>query len=346
MSIDLAATALWQDAQELPASLSDTIDGLGPQSELAELLSRPSVRRIVATGNGASWYAAAAFWLASLSTGLATEVTCVPAGLLAANAFDWREGDVLLAFSSSGKLRDVRESVEAPGYSAPFGLITANAGSALGRAAEAHGLVVVRHQRAVTHTQAYLGAALVALDLLGRLSGEESVRSAVRSVPELLDRQIGEASTWADELSDGLQIPAAALAFGTRQAWPAAMEAALLLKETSIVPAEGMETREGATSGMYALSASHLVLGLGLGASDHLVTEALRVCGATGARTLRVDPPEGASPLVAIATLFLHPLAMSIRLALSQGRDPDQPGWYAAYQETAWSSPPTATDAP
>ena len=43
------------------------------------------------------------------------------------------------------------------------------------------------------------------------------------------------------------------------------MEAALLLKETSIVPAEGMDTREGATTGMYALSSSQLVLGLGLG---------------------------------------------------------------------------------
>ena len=70
--------------------------------------------------------------------------------------------------------------------------------------------------------------------------------------------------------------------FGTRYAWPAAMEAALLLKETSILPAEGMETREGATSGMYALSESQLVIGLGLGAADHLVTEALNVCAPSG----------------------------------------------------------------
>ena len=343
MSTGLATTALWQDAQELPASLSDTIDGLGSTSELADLLSRPSLRRIVATGNGASWYAANAFWLASLTATIPAEVTCVPAGLLAANAFNWRQGDVLLAFSSSGKLRDVREAVEAspPGYRGPFGLITADADSPLGRAAGAHALVVVRHQRAVTHTQAYLGAGLVALDLVGRLSGDKSIRDAVRSVPELLDRQIGEASEWVEGLADdGLQVPVAALSFGTRHAWPAAMEAALLLKETSILPAEGMETREGATTGMYALSASHLVLGLGLGAADHLVGEALKICSAAGARTLRVDAPEGASELVGMATLFLHPLALSIRLALNQGRDPDHPGWYAAYQETAWSSGP------
>jgi fructoselysine-6-P-deglycase FrlB-like protein len=205
-------------------------------------------------------------------------------------------------------------------------------------------MVTVHNQRAVTHTQAYLGAALVALDLVGRLAGDESVRHAVQSVPDLLDQQLQAASAWADELSDGLEVPVSSIAFGTRQAWPAAMEAALLLKETSIVPAEGMETREGATSGMYALSKSHLALGLGLGATDRLVGEALRVCAATGARTVRVDPPDEASPLVAVATLFLHPLALAIRLALMQGRDPDQPGWYAAYQETAWSPAPTTTE--
>ena len=237
-------------------------------------------RRIVATGNGASWYAANVFWLASLSTHLSTEVICVPAGLLAADAFEWRTGDVLLAFSSSGKLRDVREATESARFPGPFGLITADADSVLGRAAGAHGVVVVHNQRAVTHTQAYLGAALVALDLIGQLAADESIRSATRAVPDLVSRQLLEAPAWVDELNDGLKVPVSALVFGTRHAWPAAMEAALLLKETSIVPAEGMETREGATSGMYALSESQLVLGLGLGAADHLVAEALHVCAA------------------------------------------------------------------
>jgi fructoselysine-6-P-deglycase FrlB-like protein len=344
MSIDLASTALWKDAEELPASLSDTLDKLRSSSELADLLSRPGVRRIVSSGNGASWYAANAFWLASLSTSIPAEVICVPAGLLASGQFNWREGDALLAFSSSGKLRDVREAVEAENCPGPFGLITADADSVLGSAAGAIAMVTVHNQRAITHTQAYLGAALVALDLVGRLAGDESVRSAVRSVPEHLEPQLQAASAWADELSDGLEVPVSSLVFGTRHAWPAAMEAALLLKETSIVPAEGMETREGATTGMYALSSSHLALGLGLGTADQLASEALRVCAATGARTLRVDPPEGSSPLVAVATLFLHPLALAIRLALLQGRDPDQPGWYAAYQETAWSSAPTSDE--
>lgn len=341
MSTDLTTTGLWQDAAELPSSLSDTADALLAPSELAALLGRPGVRRIVATGNGASFYAAMVLWLASLSAKVPAEVTCVPAGLLATGAFAWREGDVLLAFSSSGKLRDVREAVEHPSCPKPFGLVTADAASVLGRAAGARGLVAVHSQRAVTHTQAYLGAALVALDLVGQLAGDESIRSAARSMPELVAGQLELAPAWAEEVSDGLGTPAAALVFGTRHAWPAAMEAALLLKETSIVPAEGMETREGATTGMYALSKSHLVVGLGLGADDHLATEALEVCAATGARTVRVDLPGAGRAVVAVGGLLLQPLALAIRLALDQGRDPDQPGWYGAYQATAWSPAPT-----
>jgi glucosamine 6-phosphate synthetase-like amidotransferase/phosphosugar isomerase protein len=346
MSVELTSTGLWRDATELPAALSDTLDRLRSPSELSALLSRQGVRRIVTTGNGASWYAATVFWLASLSTQLSVEVTCVPAGLLAADAFAWRTGDVLLAFSSSGKLRDVREATESARFPRPFGLITADADSVLGRDAGALGMVAVHNQRAVTHTQAYLGAALVALDLVGQLAGDESIRSAARSVPDLVDQQLARATAWADELSDGLQIPVSALVFGTRYAWPAAMEAALLLKETSILPAEGMETREGATSGMYALSESQLVIGLGLGAADHLVTEALNVCAPSGARILRIDSPVAASPLIAVATLFVHPLALAIRLALNQGREVDQPEWYAAYQETAWSAPRSAIQEP
>ena len=39
-----------------------------------------------------------------------------------------------------------------------------------------------------------------------------------------------------------------AVVFGSGPAWAAALEAALLLKEVSGMPAEGVETRRGATS--------------------------------------------------------------------------------------------------
>jgi len=44
--------------------------------------------------------------------------------------------------------------------------VTSTASSTLATRADAVAIVQVRHQRAVTHTQAYLGAATVALDVL------------------------------------------------------------------------------------------------------------------------------------------------------------------------------------
>ncbi|MGH3102685.1 MAG: hypothetical protein ACRDN6_01130, partial [Gaiellaceae bacterium] len=78
----------------------------------------------MAAGNGASLYVVQALWLASLrssATGV-PEVVAVPAGLLGTGGFAWREGDRLLAVSSSGELRDVVEAL--PAVPAPYAAVT------------------------------------------------------------------------------------------------------------------------------------------------------------------------------------------------------------------------------
>ena len=65
-----------------------------------------------------------------------------------------------------------------------------------------------------------------------------------------------------------------------------------MLKEVSRIPAEGVETREGATSAMFGLAPGHLMVSLDPG-GDPLGDEAVRLCAAAGARTLR--PPGAAA---------------------------------------------------
>src|SRR5216117_1190528 len=105
-------TGLWQDVSGLPESLAAR-EGV---EDVAALLGAQGVRRIVATGNGAAYYVAYALWLASLESRRGPEVVAVPGGLVARGAFPWRDGDALLAISSSGEFRDV---VEAIGAGAP-----------------------------------------------------------------------------------------------------------------------------------------------------------------------------------------------------------------------------------
>ena len=83
-------------------------------AELGRLLASHRSGRIVATGNGASFYVATALWLASLSTQLAAPVVAIPAGLLATDTFTLRPDDLILAFSTSGELRDLVELANGP----------------------------------------------------------------------------------------------------------------------------------------------------------------------------------------------------------------------------------------
>jgi hypothetical protein len=82
--------------------------------DVAALLTAPGVRRVIVTGNGAQWHVALALWLAWLQVPEPpVEVLAVPGGLVARGAFPWRNGDRLLALSSSGEFRDVIEAIRA-----------------------------------------------------------------------------------------------------------------------------------------------------------------------------------------------------------------------------------------
>jgi glucosamine 6-phosphate synthetase-like amidotransferase/phosphosugar isomerase protein len=114
---------------------------------------------------------------------------------------------------------------------------------------------------------------------------------------------------------------------------PAALEVALLLKEVPLVPCEGMETREGATSGMYALAPGHLAVSLPT-EEDPLVGEAEEICRAQGATVLAL-PAAPADPRLAVLSTFPAAVALATELAVRAGLDPDEPAWRDAYLATA-----------
>src|SRR5262245_7080388 len=324
-------TGLWQDVSELPDALAETLDAREGFAEVASLLSADGVRRIVATGNGAAYYVAVALWLAALPT--PAEVVAVPSGLVARGGFRWRPGDVLLAISSSGEFRDLVEAVGS-GVPRPYAAITANADSTLGAAAAARAVVRVLHPRAVTHTQAFCGAVAAGLAVLAEVTDDAGLRAAVAQIPEHAAAAVETARGWPDD-ADALGAEAA-VAFGSGPAWAGALEAALLLKEVACIPAEGVETREGATSTMMALRQGHLVLSLPTGA-DPLLEEAEQICAARGATVLRAPAPEGVDRR--LASIVCHPAAVALaeRLGIARGLDVDRPAWTEDYYRVARS---------
>ena len=323
-------TGIWQDVSELPASLAATLDAREGVSETATLLGAGDVRRIVATGNGAAYYVALALWLASLEGRPGPEVVAVPSGLVARGGFRWRPGDVLLAISSSGEFRDLVEAIAT--VPAPYAAVTATPGSTVGSSAAARTLVTVMHQRGVTHTQAFCGAVVATLSVWAELTGDAVLRAALLQLPDASSAAVSAAESWASQ-TDKVD-PTFAVAFGSGPAWAAALEAALLLKEVADVPAEGLETREGATSAMFALRPGHLVLTLPT-AADELLDEAEAICRGRGATVLRAPAPDGLDRRLAAVTTFPAAVALSARIGRDRDLDIDRPAWVDAYYEVA-----------
>jgi glucosamine--fructose-6-phosphate aminotransferase (isomerizing) len=327
----LGETGLWRDVTELPASLAETLERRDGVPEVAALLRATSTRRVVTSGNGAAYYVAMALWLASLERTTGPEVVAAPSGLLARGGFAWRPGDVLLAVSSSGEFRDLVEAVDA-GAPQPYAAVTANASSTLGSRAGARALVTLRSERAVTHTQAFCGAVVAALDVWAETTGDEELAVAVRRAPELAAAAIEAAERWAGE-QEAAAAPAA-VAFGSGPGWAAALEAALLLKEVAGIPAEGLETREGATSAMMALRPGDLALSLATSTDDGLLREAEEICRARGATVVRA-PVVPCDRRLAAVTTFPAAAALATRIGLARGLDVDRPAWVDDYYRVA-----------
>lgn len=329
---------LWKDVLEMPESLQATLDTADGFAAVAETLRRPDVRRIVATGNGAAYYVAHALWLVSLETAAGTPVIAVPAGLIAADRFAWRPGDILLVISSSGELRDLVELIRGGALPVPYVAISSTAASTIATHSAACAIVQVRSQRAVTHTQAYCGNLVAALAIWAALAGDRPLRDALARIPE----RCAQAVETADQAIGTMPStpPAAAVAFGAGLGWSAALETALLLKEVAQLPAEGQEAREGATSGMTGLDDDSLVVSIRTGSALEL--EAERQCSDRGSRVVVIHT-DGDARLAPIVS-FPASVALAIALGQHKGVDVDAPAWTSAYFQTARTTSDAAAD--
>ena len=332
MSAPRTNSGLWADLELTPGTLTATITRAEGFDHVAALLTAPDVRRVIVTGNGAQWHVALALWLAWLQVPQPpVEVLAVPGGLVARGAFPWRHGDRLLALSSSGEFRDVIEAIDA-GAPRPIAAITANAGSTIGRAAEARALVVVDTLRARTHTQGYAGSLVAGLAVLARMSGDHGLAQAAEGAGRRLDPLVQAAAALPPHPGPR---PHAGVCVGTGPAWPAALHTALCLREVSILPVDGYETREGATTGRFATVPGDVAVTVPGPHPDPLLHEAAEVLAEGGAQVVALAGDSGADPRLAPVMALPHAIALSIDFALLATLDPDAPAWAGAYDRTS-----------
>jgi len=124
------------------------------------------------------------------------------------------------------------------------------------------------------------------------------------------------------------------LAFASGAGHVAALETALLMKEVCGQYVEGFETREAATTGMYALRSGDLVLSHAR-ADDPLAEEAEAVLEGMGARAIRLPLASSCSALELPILGFPAAVALAGSLGLRDGRNIDAPEWTSSYYQTA-----------
>ena len=128
----------------------------------------------------------------------------------------------------------------------------------------------VHSQRAVTHTQALAGAY--------RAGGREG---GIAGVVDAAAQAVAEAETWAASLC-WARLAAGGDRGRRRRGVGGGARAGAMLKEISRIPAEGVETREGATSAMFGPTAGPD--GVARPRRHPLGDEAARLCAAAGRR--------------------------------------------------------------
>ncbi len=333
-------TGLWRDVAETPATLRETLADARGFEAVVSYLTNPGVRRIIVAGNGAAYYSALALWHAAvLSPGDPPELVVLSSGMLAPGRFAWRDGDALLLISTSGKLRDAIEAArrsEVPAYA----LITGDPSSPLAQSATAVAVQRVFQQRAATHTQAFAGSIVTALQIWAHVSEDDDLSRAVETTADRFEELLQTVAAWAPDALASVPQPRSAIVFGSGCAAPGALELALLLKEVSRIPAEGVETREGATSAMFGLTQpADLAVSLAPDPPAADLVEAEELCAGAGATVIRAPSDLGDQRLAAIAALPAA-CAISAELALRAGHDVDAPAWLDAYYRTARTASP------
>ncbi len=172
----------------------------------------------------------------------------------------------------------------------------------------------------------------------------DDIRRAILLAADHAESAIEAAGPRVAALADALAGTSHIFVVGSGGAHPAALEAALKLKEMAIVHAEGTESWEMASGAATIVDADTAVIALAPDGPGHAATVEIASHAATwGARIIEVAPrssvdgadllpiPTGAeedhAPLTAVPPVAL----LAYALAHRRGHDPDHPDWVERY---------------
>lgn len=333
-----------------PAAIRATLaDSLGAARAAAAALREGGVWRIHLIGNGTSYHsslAAATLYRRHAGPG---DPVVVPltAGEFRTYMPALGPGDAVIGISASGEFRDVVGAVEALRGRIPTIAVIHVPDSTLDAIAD-H---VVRSAGGASHVPVMtktFAATLVATELvLAELLGAEqsaAIAEGIRRAADHAEAAIEAAQPRVADLASALSEAGHLFVVGSGGAHPAALEAALKLKEMAIIHAEGTESWEMASGVATIVDAHSVVIALAPEGPGRAATlDVAAHAAAWGARVIEVAPRssiEGAEllPIPAAAEEDHAPLTavppvalLAFALAHLRGHDPDRPVWVERY---------------
>jgi glucosamine--fructose-6-phosphate aminotransferase (isomerizing) len=336
------ATRMRLEIGEQPAAVAATVTALAePSRALAAAMRAWDVDRIVLIARGSSDHAAVyGRYLLEGRCGLVTALAAPSLYTTYEAPVDLR-GALAIGVSQSGATPEI---VSALSYATSRGALTAaitnEADSPLARAAD-HPLVLqAGDERSVAATKTFT-AQLAAFAALAAALGARAVGEGLAQLPELMRETIASSEAACDEASAGLVADEAAVCVARGFSYAVALEAALKLKETSAVWAEGFSSadlRHGPTAAVTRATPA-LVFHAG-GALEGDIVALEDELRRRGAPVISVGPagdlPTATPPCEELApfTLVVPAQLVAERLARLRGRDPDQPAGLRKVTET------------
>jgi glucosamine--fructose-6-phosphate aminotransferase (isomerizing) len=327
---------------EQPAAVSGTLEALaGPAGALAAAMRERSVDRIVLIARGSSDHAAVyGRYLLEGRCGIVTALAAPSLYTTYRAPVDLR-GALAIGVSQSGETPEI---VSALAYAAARGALTAGvtnaAGSALVGAVE-HPLVTrAGDERSVAATKTFT-AQLAAFAALAAALGASELRAGLGQIAERMAETIERAEPAAHAAAESLVEDGAAICIARGFSYAVALEAALKLKETSAIWAEGFSSadlRHGPTAAVTSATPA-LVLHAG-GPLEQDIVALEGELRARGAAVVSIGPgcalPTAEVPCEELApfTLVIPAQLLAERLARLRGRDPDHPAGLRKVTET------------
>ena len=335
------------EIDETPDAIRATVKDAQPAArKAAEAIRQHMPRRIFVIGNGSSLYTsmAASYTARQLAGPNDPIVLAFPAGDFRYFTPEIRPNDVIIGMSASGEFRDVLSVFQRFRGECVLIGITHVPGSSLTHLAD-HILYSgggPSHVPVMTKTYASTLTALHVL-LLEIFDAPASYFDELNAVADQCATALSDAKRSLPEIVPVLSKYEHGFYFGAGNAYAAALEGALKMKEMAILHAEGSETWEMASGPATVVSEKSFCVALYTGEeTDTSTSDTAKHSRQWGARVLDVGPvaptgdwhlPVKASPAPSFSSLALiPPLALlAYRTAQARGYNPDKPTWRDRY---------------